>query len=251
VLLWSSCNQLDQKSSVGQQTSNHCRKHCWRGIVFQISLASTSHLWLLLRIHWAWIQEDVEWLWSEKKPITTRNPQANAIVKQVLQTIGNIIRTFELHDNYLDEDDPGQGILAATAFAIHATYHTTLQKSPGQLVFGRDMIFNVQHTAKWEYIRTRKQHLFQKNNKRKQKIMLRRTNMRHPLVGLTRYWKSIQMELYVFMLALSWIRLTFVVSNPTTSLQALFMGESAICNFPRREDELITELMNHKRLTSY
>jgi hypothetical protein len=33
----------------------------------------------------------------------------------------------------------------ATAFAtIHATYHTTLQKSPGQLVFGRDMIFNVQ-----------------------------------------------------------------------------------------------------------
>jgi hypothetical protein len=54
---------------------------------------------------------------------------------------------LELHDNYPDEDDPWKGILAATAFAIRATYHTTLQKSPGQLVFGRDMIFNVQHTA--------------------------------------------------------------------------------------------------------
>ena len=33
------------------------------------------------------------------KPITVRNPQANAIVERVHQTIGNIIRTFELEDN--------------------------------------------------------------------------------------------------------------------------------------------------------
>jgi hypothetical protein len=111
----------------------------------------------------------------KKKPITTRNPQANAIVERVHQTIGNIIRTFELHDNYLDEDDPWKGILAATAFAIRATYHTTLQKSPGQLVFGRDMIFNVQHTANWEYIRARKQRLIQKNNKNENKTRIPHT----------------------------------------------------------------------------
>jgi hypothetical protein len=29
------------------------------------------------------------------------------------------------------------------------------------------------------------------------------------------------------------------------------IGEGAICNFLRREDELMTELMNHKRSTSY
>ena len=63
----------------------------------------------------------------KKKPITTRNPQANAIVERVHQTIGNIVRTFELEDNYLDEDDPWKGILATTAFAIRATYHTTVQ----------------------------------------------------------------------------------------------------------------------------
>ena len=36
------------------------------------------------------------------KPITVRNPQANAIVERIHQVIGNII-TFELEDNYLDE----------------------------------------------------------------------------------------------------------------------------------------------------
>ena len=33
------------------------------------------------------------------KPTTTRDPQANAIVERVHQTIGNMIRTFELYEN--------------------------------------------------------------------------------------------------------------------------------------------------------
>ena len=65
------------------------------------------------------------------KPITVRNPQANAIVERIHQVIGNIIRTFELENNYLDEEDPWKGILSATAFAVRSTYHTTLQKSRG------------------------------------------------------------------------------------------------------------------------
>ena len=40
------------------------------------------------------------------KPITTQNPQANAIVERVHQTIGNMIRTFALYDNDgIDDDD--------------------------------------------------------------------------------------------------------------------------------------------------
>jgi hypothetical protein len=100
----------------------------------------------------------------KRKPITTRNPQANAIVERIHQVIGNIVRSFELQENYLDEEDPWKGILSATAFAVRSTYHTTLQKTPGQLVFGRDMIFNIQHTANWEYIRARKQQIIKKNN---------------------------------------------------------------------------------------
>jgi hypothetical protein len=100
------------------------------------------------------------------KPITVRNPQANAIVERVHQVIGNIIRTFELEDNYLDEEDPWKGILSATAFAICSTFHTTLNHTPGQLVFGRDMIFNIKHKANWEFIRQKKQNLIDKNNER-------------------------------------------------------------------------------------
>ena len=59
------------------------------------------------------------------KPITTRNPQANAmIVERVHQTIGNsMIRTFELYDNDgIDDDDPWSGILAAIMTAVCSTY---------------------------------------------------------------------------------------------------------------------------------
>ena len=58
------------------------------------------------------------------------------------------------------------GVLSAATFAVRVTYHTTLQKTPGQLVFGRDMIFNIKHMANWEYIQARKQKLINKNNER-------------------------------------------------------------------------------------
>ena len=103
------------------------------------------------------------------KPITVRNPQANAIVERIHQVIANMIPTFELEDNYLDENDPWKGILSATAFAIHLKYHTTLQKLPGQLVFGRDMILNITHRANWEYIRQRKQGLMKTMKKKMRK----------------------------------------------------------------------------------
>ena len=102
----------------------------------------------------------------KRKPITVRNPQANAICERVHEVIGNIIRTFELQSNYLDEDDPWKGILSATAFAIRCTYHTTLHSTPGQLVFGRDMIFNIQHAANWDIIRQHKQKMINQNNAR-------------------------------------------------------------------------------------
>jgi transposase InsO family protein len=100
----------------------------------------------------------------KRKPITVRNPQANAIIERIHQVIGNMIRTFELEDNYLDEEDPWKGILSATAFAVRSTLHTTLKQTPGQLVFGRDMILNIKHQADWELIKNRKQALINKNN---------------------------------------------------------------------------------------
>ena len=49
------------------------------------------------------------------------------------------------------------GILAAEAFEVRSTHHRTQGKSPGQLVFGRDMILTINHVADWSYIYQRKQ----------------------------------------------------------------------------------------------
>ena len=68
-------------------------------------------------------------------PITTRNPQANAIVERVHQVVGKIVRTFESQDDFLDDDDPWKGILSATSFAIRSTCHTTLQKNTRPISF--------------------------------------------------------------------------------------------------------------------
>ena len=57
----------------------------------------------------------------------------------------------------MDVDKLWDGILAATAFAVWSTYHTTLQATPGQLVFGHDMVINTPFIADWEAIKQRKQ----------------------------------------------------------------------------------------------
>ena len=101
-----------------------------------------------------------------RKPITTRNPQANSILERVHQTIGNMIRTFRAQEAELDEDDPWSGILSATMFAIRSTVHTTNMATPTQLVFGRDSMLNVIHEANWRYIKERKQKFININNKK-------------------------------------------------------------------------------------
>ena len=97
---------------------------------------------------------------------TTRNPQANAIVERVHQTIGNMIRTYLVDNPELDTQDPFKGLLTAVAFATRATVHTTLNASPSQLVFGRDAILNMEFHADWETIRARKQKRINANNER-------------------------------------------------------------------------------------
>ncbi len=52
----------------------------------------------------------------------------------------------------------------AVAFALRSMYHMTLQAMPGQLIFGRDMVLNVQHLTDWTVIKARKQQIIHKNN---------------------------------------------------------------------------------------
>ena len=76
-----------------------------------------------------------------------------------------MVRTFKLETKYLDVDNPWKGVLSVTAFAVWSTYHMMLKKTPGQLEFGIDMIFNISHIASWELICQNNHNLIDRNNK--------------------------------------------------------------------------------------
>ena len=79
--------------------------------------------------------------------ISIRNPQANAIVERIHQTIGNIIHTFNIQQMDLDNDNPCEGIPSSTMFVIQSTVHATTQHTPSQWIFGRDAILNINQKA--------------------------------------------------------------------------------------------------------
>ena len=83
----------------------------------------------------------------KRELIKNGNPQFNAIIEQIHQTVGNIIRTFDVSN--IVNHNPWSGILAATIFAVRATYHTQLKTSPMQILFGRDAILNIKHFSDW------------------------------------------------------------------------------------------------------
>ena len=56
--------------------------------------------------------------------------------------------------------------LSATAWAIRSTVHTTLDSTPGQLIFGRDMLLPIQLKTDWARIRQRKQDIIDYNVRR-------------------------------------------------------------------------------------
>jgi hypothetical protein len=68
-------------------------------------------------------------------------------MQSLSKVVNNILRSFDLEQENLEEDNPFEYFLQSTAWAIRSTYHTTLQATPCQLVFGRDMIHNIAFKA--------------------------------------------------------------------------------------------------------
>jgi hypothetical protein len=101
-----------------------------------------------------------------RRPITTRNPQANSMVERAHKTIKDMIRSQNLKDKRDLVDGRWDGVLSAVGFAMRATVHTTTRATPAQLVFNRDAMHNVGFEADWQYIKQRKQRRIIQNNKR-------------------------------------------------------------------------------------
>ena len=58
---------------------------------------------------------------------TTSNTQVNSVLEIIYQVIPNLVYTFDLKNNYLNEDDPWSDILADMEFALRNTHHIRLQ----------------------------------------------------------------------------------------------------------------------------
>ena len=101
----------------------------------------------------------------KEKPTSGYNPQSNGVVERVHQVLNDMLRTFELEHKKLNSKEPWKQFLAAAAFAIRATYHTTLQATPAQLVYGRDMLLPIKFNANWAQIKMRRQQEIARNNR--------------------------------------------------------------------------------------
>jgi hypothetical protein len=91
------------------------------------------------------------------KPTSSWNPQSNGIIQRIHLVIGNMLRTFEDNNRDLPPIMPFRSFISAASWAIRSTYHTMLQATPGQLVFGRDMLLSIPIRADWAQINIQKQ----------------------------------------------------------------------------------------------
>ncbi len=102
---------------------------------------------------------------------TANNPHSNAVCERMHQTVGNVLRTL-LHEN------PPQNIASsaeqyvdeALSIAMHimqAGVHSTLSSSPDNLVFNRDMFYNIPLIADWHATTQKRDHLIHENLMRK------------------------------------------------------------------------------------
>ena len=108
-------------------------------------------------------QEMIQSFGVEPAPTTVKNPQAN-FVERIHLTLGNMLRTMMLEEITLDPEDPWSGILSKLTWAIRSTSHSSLNATPGQIAFGRDMLYDLAFTVNWSNLKAKKLRRRQVNN---------------------------------------------------------------------------------------
>ena len=100
-------------------------------------------------------------------PTTVKNPQANAIVERMHQTISTMI-AISLHENPPTNFEDVSSLIMrkckAAQFAIRATTHSTLKFSPGELAFGRNILHPFSTQINWKELLKGKQETIDKAN---------------------------------------------------------------------------------------
>ena len=95
---------------------------------------------------------------------SVKNPRGNAIVERMHLTMGDMLRGMEFDGS--DWKVELNRSLQSVAWAIRSTVSTAMNYSPGQLVFGRDMIMQSKVIADWEKLKQKKRMSTIKSNER-------------------------------------------------------------------------------------
>ena len=96
------------------------------------------------------------------------NPQSNAFVERIHGVIAESFRAMQLNTRPYDYTT-NNAILQAVAWALRSTYHTSLQATPGQFAFGRDMVLNSTYLANWKFTKDNQNRNVLYNNARENK----------------------------------------------------------------------------------
>ena len=77
-----------------------------------------------------------------------------------------MLKTKDLVKVTFDAVDPWSEILAYIAYAVQCSYHSMLQATTGQLVFGQYMLLDIKSKLNYKEMQLRKQKIINNNNKR-------------------------------------------------------------------------------------
>jgi len=88
-------------------------------------------------------------------PISSKNPQANAVCERMHQTVGSSLRTLQTLNppaGIQEEASLVDAAIAEAMFAHRVSYSEALGPTPGAVVFGRDMILNIPVIADHSFV---------------------------------------------------------------------------------------------------
>lgn len=105
----------------------------------------------------------------KRKPTTVKNPQANAILERTHGVFGDMMRTSGINNGPTVDSDVIADFITNAAWAIRSTYHYILKASPGEAIFGRNMLFDIPFIADWCEIGRSRQKLVDRSNERENK----------------------------------------------------------------------------------
>ncbi len=98
------------------------------------------------------------------KPISVKNPQANAILEHIHAVLRNMLHATECDMAELVKASDIDIFLSDATWAVCSTYHTVLKATPSAAIFGQDMLFTIPFIADWQKIGEHRQQLTNLNN---------------------------------------------------------------------------------------